>query len=303
MNTSELCELVLANIQQINTFQPLELTSPISIFTFSSIKLSDKYIQRWSLHKHTYNELHFILNGEVDYQFEHGESVTVSKNQWLLLPMEKSHRIMRARGEAVKMTLLFSFESDDCSNMKTLFEHIIQNRLYITGSIDEIHISHIESICSYLREKTTLSPMLCWSTSATLIFSVIQSTYAQHKSSLSSSAYLPDASTDPRFIAAKQFIKDNSMRPVTVSEASEHCHISPKQLNRIFKKESNQTISQYIQEQRIEMIKKQVINDDRPLYLVSQELGFCDELYFSRFFTKMTNMSPSQYREINKEKD
>ena len=51
------------------------------------------------------------------------------------------------------------------------------------------------------------------------------------------------------------------------------------------------------------MIKKQVINDDRPLYLVSQELGFCDEFYFSRFFTKMTNMSPSQYREINKEKD
>ena len=94
MNTTELCELVLANIQQINTFQPLKLTTPISIFTFSSIKLSNKYIQRWDFHKHTYSELHFILKGEVDYQFENSESVTVSKNQWLLLPSEKSHRII-----------------------------------------------------------------------------------------------------------------------------------------------------------------------------------------------------------------
>ena len=303
MNTTELCELVLANIQQINTFQPLNLTTPISIFTFSSINLSNKYIQRWDFHKHTYSELHFILKGEVDYQFENSESVTVSKNQWLLLPSEKSHRIISARNDAVKMTFLFSFDAKDCNNIKTLFEHIVDNRSFVTGSIDDMHISHIENICNTLREKTPLTPVLCWNETATLIFSVIQSIYVQYKTDALHSAYSSEISTDPRYIAAKQFIKDNSIRPITVSEVSEHCHISPKQLNRIFKKESAQTISQYIQEQRMLMIKKYVANDDRPLYLVSQELGFCDEFYFSRFFTKMTNMSPSHYRDMNKGKD
>lgn len=303
MNTSELCELVLANMQQINTFQPLKLTSPISIFTFSSIRLSDSYIQRWGFHKHAYSELHFILRGEVEYQFESDESVTVTENQWMLLPQNKSHRIIRTRGDAVKITLLFSFDEKDSGGMKTLFDHIVYKRSFITGNTNDTHIFQIENICNSLQEKTPITPMLCWNKTATLIFSVIQSIFVRNKTEISYSRDLSEMWADPRYIAAKQYIHDNSLRPLTVSEVSEHCHISPKQLNRIFTKESAQTISQYIQNQRIEMIKKLIINDDRPLYLVSQELGFCDEYYFSRFFTKMTNMSPSQYRNMNKDKN
>jgi AraC-like DNA-binding protein len=221
----------------------------------------------------------------------------------MLLPLNKSHRIIHARGDAVKITFLFSFDEKECGSMKTLFDCIVEKHSFIVGDTNDTHIFHIENICNTLREKTPISPMLCWNKTATLIFSVIQSIYVQNRTNISYSSDLSEMWADSRYIAAKQFIHDNSMRHLTVSEVSEHCHISPKQLNRIFQKESGQTISQYIQEQRIEMMKKQLANDDRPLYLISYELGFCDEFYFSRFFTKMTNMSPSQYRLQNKEQN
>ena len=49
---------------------------------------------------------------------------------------------------------------------------------------------------------------------------------------------------------AKQFIKDNMNRAVTVAETAEYCHLSTKQLTRIFLRFQGCTPKEYIIKQR-----------------------------------------------------
>jgi AraC family transcriptional activator of pobA len=46
-----------------------------------------------------------------------------------------------------------------------------------------------------------------------------------------------------------------------------------------------------------EAIIRQLINTGNPLKQIAAELGFADEQYFNRFFTKMNGVPPARYRQ------
>ena len=298
----ELCDQVLKVIPLINTFQPPKINVPITLFSISAIQLNNKYIQRYCFHQHTYHELHFIVKGKIDYQFENGQKTTVTENQWILLRQKKSHRISQSHDSAVKITFLFNFTETDSNVNNSFFDKMLGQAAFIIGDIEEYHKIHILQLCNQLQQKNVLTPALCYSNISTVILSIAEKIYNQTGLCITVTDNV-FSSSDQRFLSALQFIKDNTLRPITVLEVSEHCHLSTKHLNRIFQKEIGKSVSYHIQEKRIQAIQTKLLSDDRPLYLISAELGFCDEFYFSRFFTKMTNMSPSQYRMQNKDKN
>ena len=82
-----------------------------------------------------------------------------------------------------------------------------------------------------------------------------------------------------------------------VSDYAELLHKSPKTLSNLFAIYNQKSPQQIILE-RIALEAKRLINfTDKQNQEIAFELGFTDPAHFSRFFKKMTQMSPSEYRE------
>lgn len=82
-----------------------------------------------------------------------------------------------------------------------------------------------------------------------------------------------------------------------VSDYADLLHKSPKTLSNLFSI-YNQKSPQQIILDRIALEAKRLINfTDKQNQEIAYELGFNDPAHFSRFFKKMTHMTPSEYRE------
>ena len=72
---------------------------------------------------------------------------------------------------------------------------------------------------------------------------------------------------------------------------------SPKTLSNLFAIYNQQSPQQIILS-RLALEAKRLLNfTDKQNQEIAYELGFNDPAHFSRFFKKMTQLSPSQYRE------
>lgn len=56
------------------------------------------------------------------------------------------------------------------------------------------------------------------------------------------------------------------------------------------------TLSQYIQEQKIEKAKSLLKTTDRSILEIATYLGFSSQGYFQNVFKKLTGMTPKEYR-------
>jgi AraC-like DNA-binding protein len=82
-----------------------------------------------------------------------------------------------------------------------------------------------------------------------------------------------------------------------VSDYAEMLFKSPKTLSNLFSIYNQKSPQQIILE-RIALEAKRLINyTDKQNQEIAYELGFNDPAHFSRFFKKMTHMTPSEYRE------
>lgn len=75
-----------------------------------------------------------------------------------------------------------------------------------------------------------------------------------------------------------------------------HCNFD--YLNRIFKKETGQTIFAYLTKVRISQAKMLLISGNLAIQDIAMRVGYEDSYYFSNVFKKQTGYSPSQYRKL-----
>ena len=94
------------------------------------------------------------------------------------------------------------------------------------------------------------------------------------------------------------FIQNNlSDENLSIKTISEYSHLSPTYLCAFFKKETRKTLTQFINEARVEK-SKEFLKDKRvKLFAVSSKVGFNDPNYYAKVFKKIEGCSPSEYRE------
>lgn len=93
-----------------------------------------------------------------------------------------------------------------------------------------------------------------------------------------------------------EYIKSNYSKKITLEEITAQVYLSGPHISGMFRKETGQTISEYIQHVRIEKSKLLLRQTAMSLADIAAMCGFEDQSYFSRVFKKQTGISPKKYR-------
>ncbi len=95
---------------------------------------------------------------------------------------------------------------------------------------------------------------------------------------------------------AIDYIYDHLNKRITVKELSEYTGLSEGHLSRLFKQETDQNISDFIIDRKIDTAKNLLLNSDFNLASISFMLAFPSQSYFTEVFKKKTGMTPNKYR-------
>lgn len=94
-----------------------------------------------------------------------------------------------------------------------------------------------------------------------------------------------------------EYIKSNFSRKISLDDIAEYVYLSRSYVSGIFKAETGQTLSSYMNGVRTEKAKQMLKNPAIPLSDISGMCGFEDQSYFTKVFKKMTGISPKKYRD------
>ena len=92
------------------------------------------------------------------------------------------------------------------------------------------------------------------------------------------------------------YIREHLTEEFSVDQMAQDLFLSRSYLSTKFKKETGMTLSQYIQEQKIEKAKSLLKTTDRSILEIATYLGFSSQGYFQNVFKKLTGMTPKEYR-------
>lgn len=73
--------------------------------------------------------------------------------------------------------------------------------------------------------------------------------------------------------------------------------VNPSYLSSLFKKETGNTLTDYVNKQRIERAKELLVSTNIQIQNIAQRCGMLDVNYFTKTFKKYTDLTPKKYRE------
>ncbi len=94
-----------------------------------------------------------------------------------------------------------------------------------------------------------------------------------------------------------EFIKENYMRNITLTELAEVTFLSVSALERRFKKHLKKTPKQFMNDVRLENARRLLIESSLPIAAVANECGYSDHSYFSKQFSLLFGQLPSSFRD------
>ncbi len=95
--------------------------------------------------------------------------------------------------------------------------------------------------------------------------------------------------------AIDDWIYQNLDKNFTLKELSLGCGYNQDYLYRVIRKTKDMTLIQYVNKLKFEEAKRLISHSDLSISEISWNLGFESLAYFSRFFKKFANMSPTEY--------
>ncbi len=95
---------------------------------------------------------------------------------------------------------------------------------------------------------------------------------------------------------AISFIEKHISVKLKVTDISNELFLSESKLRNSFKSEMNIPIGKYIDDMIFIKAKELLSSHESTVFSVSNELGFCDQFYFSRRFKDKTGITPSEYK-------
>ena len=115
--------------------------------------------------------------------------------------------------------------------------------------------------------------------------------------SLNGSQVLADRGYDSNQLI--DYIYDHLHTKITLANLSELTGLNSSYLSRLFHKETGMTVSDYIQQTKIETAKNMLLHSSYSAAEIASILAFSDQSYFTEVFKKQTGLTPKRYQSLN----
>lgn len=96
--------------------------------------------------------------------------------------------------------------------------------------------------------------------------------------------------------AARQYIANHYMEPISLSDVVAHLHVNSSHLCRAFKKETGRSVNEEINQLRMQKARMLLL-EGRKVFEVAGMLGYSDPSYFTRVFTRIVGKTPREFVE------
>lgn len=95
-------------------------------------------------------------------------------------------------------------------------------------------------------------------------------------------------------------MKDNISKQLTLEEIAGKVNYSPSYLSSVFTQKTGMSPINYFNQLKIQKSCRLLDFTDMKIKEIAFELGFSDQYYFSKVFSKFMHTSPKDYREKQK---
>lgn len=97
------------------------------------------------------------------------------------------------------------------------------------------------------------------------------------------------------------YIQENIYDPrkLKANAISESFNISPNYLGKYFKKQTGETLQEYISNYKLRLIEARLLNSDMRINEIADELSFSDESHLNKVFRKYKGMNPTAFRKMH----
>ena len=231
------------------------------------------------LHHHACFEIHAVLSGSQTYSVD-GNDYTVDGGNFIVLFPYVSHRVVHSEKGTEKIGITFHFSSD------------VELRSFCAEA-DERLRSNIEFSVAEASNRKEISSCLVENSLLEIIVGVFRMMGQKE-----SARVVPSYDENAVLNLARQYIDDNIEFFPSVSDVAEYCHLSTKQLTRIFHKHLLIPPGEYITLERVACIEKMLLDDQCSLKEISEKMSFSSEYYFNAFFKKHWGMPPGSYKKM-----
>ena len=86
-------------------------------------------------------------------------------------------------------------------------------------------------------------------------------------------------------------------KDLTLKNVAEKLHVNPVYLGQLFRKETERSFSQYLNQSRIKKAQYGLLNTTKPINEVGYEVGYNNPTYFFKMFRKLNGLTPKEFRE------
>ena len=95
-------------------------------------------------------------------------------------------------------------------------------------------------------------------------------------------------------------IKDHFAENISLRYLGDKYHINSSYLGQVFRKKYGMSFKNYLTNYRIKEAAKQVINTEKKINQIAEDVGYKDTDYFIRKFIEIKGCTPSKYRKTNR---
>lgn len=214
---------------------------------------------------------------------------------------------------AMEQELLRLIEEGNLDYRKRVGRLVGRGQMVPLGAGDTLrHVKNaviiFTSLCARAAIRGGLSPEVAYSLSDRYINSVERAASFEEVASINSRMQddfvqrVHDcryAGVSPLFQKLFQYLDTHLENTPSIPDIADEMGYSVSYLAREFKKQTGQTMQQYLRQRRIELAKLALLSSSDSIQNICHSLGFSSQSYFTAEFRKAVGMTPTEYRQKN----
>lgn len=112
----------------------------------------------------------------------------------------------------------------------------------------------------------------------------------------SASTHVPSAATEERIARVLSYLHTNYRDHSSVETLAGISALSPSSMHRLFKVQTGMTVSAYVARLRVGNACALLVNSDRPIALIADDVGYRNLAHFNRQFRTLKSKTPREFR-------